>query len=130
MALAKLQLAFTWYCSQSVPVTAPFSKSTNFKTCQLKMYRFPVNGGLSVTFFDIFHRFQNVPASCGRSLGFRTMIQNKVNNRRKQIEHTLLKFERFSAPTEIRVSNRFCATVELAIFERRNRRDAGYTIQG
>ena len=43
----------------------PFSKSTVFKICRQKMCRFRVNGR---PIRRIFHRFQNVPASCERSL--------------------------------------------------------------
>ena len=46
-------------------VTVPFSKSTVFKICRQKMCRFHVNGR---PIRRIFHRFQNVPASCERSL--------------------------------------------------------------
>ena len=48
-----------------MPVTVPFSKSTVFKICRQKMCRFRVNGR---PIRRIFHRFQNVPASCERSL--------------------------------------------------------------
>ena len=46
-------------------VRVPFSKSTVFKICRQKMCRFRVNGR---PIRPIFHRFQNVPASCERSL--------------------------------------------------------------
>ena len=51
-----------------MPVTVPFSKSTVFKICRQKMCRFRVNGR---PIRRIFHRFQNVPASCERSLRLR-----------------------------------------------------------
>ena len=50
-----------------MPVTVPFSKSTVFKICRQKMCRFRVNGR---PIRRIFHRFQNVPASCERSLRY------------------------------------------------------------
>ena len=62
-----------------MPVTVPFSKSTVFKICRQKMCRFRVNGR---PIRRIFHRFQNVPASCERSLIFKTemlIYQPKVN---------------------------------------------------
>ena len=48
-----------------MPVRALFSKSTIFKICRQKMCRFRVNGR---PIRHIIHRFQNVPASCERSL--------------------------------------------------------------
>ena len=56
---------FTRCSFQNVPVRVPFSKSTVFKICRQKMCRFRVNGR---PIRRIFHRFQNVPASCERSL--------------------------------------------------------------
>ena len=57
-------------CSfQNVPIRVPFSKSTVFKICRQKMCRFRVNRR---SIRRIFHRFQNVPASCERSLNFLT----------------------------------------------------------
>ena len=56
---------FTRCCFQTVLVIVPFSKSTVFKICQQKMCRFLVNGR---PIFHTLHRFQNVPASCERSL--------------------------------------------------------------
>ena len=56
---------FTRCRSQNVSVGVPFSKSTVFKICRQKMCRFRVNGR---PIRHIFHRFQNVPASCERSL--------------------------------------------------------------
>ena len=50
---------------QNVPIRVPFSKSTVFKICQQKMCRFRVNRR---PIRRIFHRFQNLPASCERSL--------------------------------------------------------------
>ena len=56
---------FTQCCFQNVPIRVRFSKSTVFKICQQKMCRFRVNRR---SIRRIFHRFQNVPASCERSL--------------------------------------------------------------
>ena len=56
---------FTRCRFQNVPVRVPFSKSTVFKICRQKMCRFRVNGR---PIRRIFHRFQNLPASCERSL--------------------------------------------------------------
>ena len=64
---------FTRCCFQNVSVRVPFSKSTVFKICRQKMCRFRVNRR---PIRRIFHRFQNVPASCERSLNF----QSKVNH--------------------------------------------------
>ena len=50
---------------QNVSVRVPFSKSIVFKICRQKMCRFRVNGR---PIRRIFHRFQNVLASCERSL--------------------------------------------------------------
>ena len=50
---------------QTVSVRCPFSKSTVFKMCRHKKCRFRVNVR---PIRRIFHRFQNVPASCERSL--------------------------------------------------------------
>ena len=46
---------------QNVPVGVPFPKSNIFKIRLQKMFRFRVNGR---PIRHIFHRFQNVPASC------------------------------------------------------------------
>ena len=56
---------FTRCRFQNVPVRVPFSKSTVFKICRQKMCRFRVNRR---PIRHIFCRFQNVPASCERSL--------------------------------------------------------------
>ena len=56
---------FTRCRFQNVSVRVPFSKSTVFKICRQKMCRFRVNGR---PIRRIFHHFQNVPASCERSL--------------------------------------------------------------
>ena len=48
-----------------MPIRVPFSKSTVFKICRQKMCRFRVNRR---PIRHIFCRFQNVPASCERSL--------------------------------------------------------------
>ena len=56
---------FTRCRFQNVPIRAPFSKSAVFKICRQKMCRFRVNRR---PIRRIFHRFQNVPASCERSL--------------------------------------------------------------
>ena len=54
---------FTRCCFKFIPVRVPFSKSTVFEICQQKMCRFRVR-----PIRHIFHHFQNVPASCERSL--------------------------------------------------------------
>ena len=54
-------------CFKFIPVRVPFSKSTVFEICRQKMCRFRVNRR---PIRHIFHRFQNLPASCGRSLRF------------------------------------------------------------
>ena len=56
---------FTRCRFQNVPIRVPFSKSTVFKICRQKVCRFRVN---RMPIRRIFHRFQNVPASCERSL--------------------------------------------------------------
>ena len=56
---------FTQCRFKNVPVRIQFSKSTVFKMCLQKMCRFRVNGR---PIRHIFHRFQNVPASCERGL--------------------------------------------------------------
>ena len=62
---------FTRCRCQNLPVRVPFSKSTVFKICRQKMCRFRVNGR---PIRRVFHRFQNVPASCERSL--RNILKN------------------------------------------------------
>ena len=54
-----------------MPVRAQFSKSTVFKMCRQKMCRFRVNGR---PIRHIFHRFQNVPASCERGLNLEAFM--------------------------------------------------------
>ena len=56
---------FTRCRFQNVPVRVQFSKSTVFKMCRQKMCRFRVNAR---PIRRMFHRFQNVLASCERSL--------------------------------------------------------------
>ena len=56
---------FTRCRFQNVPVRVQFYKFSVFKMCRQKMCRFRVNGR---PIRHIFHRFQNVPASCERSL--------------------------------------------------------------
>ena len=56
---------FTRCRFQNVHLRVPFSKSAVFKICRQKMCRFRVNRR---PIRRIFHRFQNVPASCERSL--------------------------------------------------------------
>ena len=56
---------FTRCSFPNVPIRLPFSKSTVFKICRQKMCRYRVNRR---PIRRIFHRFQNVPASCERSL--------------------------------------------------------------
>ena len=58
---------------QNVPVRVPFSKSNVFKIYRQKVCRFRVNGR---TIRHIFHRFQNVPASCECSLKLLEESQN------------------------------------------------------
>ena len=60
-------------CFKFIPVRVPFSKSTVFEICRQKMCRFRVNRR---PIRHIFHRFQNLPASCERSLKnlFRTSL--------------------------------------------------------
>ena len=65
---------FTRCRFRNVSVRVPFSKSTVFKICRQKMCRFRVNGR---PIRRIFHRFQNVPASCERCL--RLYIQRDVS---------------------------------------------------
>ena len=62
---------FTRSRFQNVPIRVPFSKSAVFKICRQKMCRFRVNRR---PIRRIFHRFQNVPASCERSLNLNDMI--------------------------------------------------------
>ena len=59
---------FTRCRLQNVSVRVPFPKSAVFKICRQKMCRFRVNRR---PIRRIFHRFQNVPASCERSLRYR-----------------------------------------------------------
>ena len=58
---------FIRYHFQNMPIRVPFSKSTAFKICRQNMCRFRVNRR---PIRQIFHRFQNVPASCERSLTY------------------------------------------------------------
>ena len=71
---------FTRCRFQNVLVRVQFSKCTVFKMCRQKMCRFRVNGR---PIRHIFHRFQNVPASCERSLimigGFYHRLSKKNN---------------------------------------------------
>ena len=53
-------------CFQNVPVRVPFSRSTVFKIGMQKVCRFRVNWR---PIRHIFECFQNLPASCKRSLG-------------------------------------------------------------
>ena len=62
---------FTRCRFQNVPFRAPFSKSTVFEICRQKMCCFRVNRR---PIRRIFHRFQNVPASCERSLSFDQLL--------------------------------------------------------
>ena len=57
---------------QNFRVRVPFSKSTVFKIYRQKMCRFRVNGRPIRRIFD---RFQNVPASCERSLSFHSKMR-------------------------------------------------------
>ena len=54
--------------------SVPFSKFTVFKICRQKMCRFRVNGR---PIRHIFHRSQNVPASCERSLSYNACSDKK-----------------------------------------------------
>ena len=67
---------FTRCLFRSVSVRVPFSKSTVFKICGQKMCRFHVNGR---PIRRIFHRFQNVPASCERSLISHFLLRSVQN---------------------------------------------------
>ena len=58
---------FTRCRFQNMSVRVSFSKSTVFKICRQKMCRFRVNGR---PIRRIFRRFQNVPASCERSINY------------------------------------------------------------
>ena len=60
-----------------MPVRVPFSKSTVFKICRQKMCRFRVNGR---PIRRIFHRFQNMPASCERSLKSKESCMGAIIN--------------------------------------------------
>ena len=60
---------------QNVPIRVPFSKSTVFKICRQKMCGFRVNRR---PIRRIFHRFQNVPASCERSLNL-VILAARIN---------------------------------------------------
>ena len=64
---------FTRCRFQNVPVRVPFSKSTVFRICRQIMCLFRVNGR---PIRHIFHRFQNVPASCERSLNVPLICKN------------------------------------------------------
>ena len=63
---------FTRCRFQDVPIRVPFSKSAVFKICRQKMCRFRVNRR---PIRRIFHRFQNVPASCEHSLNLSVIGQ-------------------------------------------------------
>ena len=67
---------FTRCRFKNVSVRVPFSKSTVFKICRQKMCRFRVNRR---PIRRIFHRFQNVPASCERSLSVPSHKNIEVN---------------------------------------------------
>ena len=64
-------------------VRAPFSKSIVFKICRQKMFHFRVNGR---PIRHIFHRFQNVPASCERSLKVPENLKLESNMKRNFTE--------------------------------------------
>ena len=66
---------FTRCFFQDLLVIAPFSKSTVFKICRQKMSRFRVNWR---PIRPIFHRFQNVPASCKRCLNLTYRLQKLI----------------------------------------------------
>ena len=62
-------------CFKFIPVRVPFSKSTVFEVCRQKMCRFRVNRR---PIRHIFHRFQNLPASCERSLKLKKVLISKA----------------------------------------------------
>ena len=68
---------FTRCRFQNVPIRVPFSKSTVFKICRQIMCRFRVNRR---PIRHIFCRFQNVPASCERSLSIDIRKGKKERN--------------------------------------------------
>ena len=76
---------FTRCRFQNVPIRVPFSRSTVFKICRQKMCRFRVNRR---PIRRIFHRFQNVPASCERSLNVKKHICCSVSD---DIDNSTLK---------------------------------------
>ena len=67
---------FTRCRFQNVPVKVPFSKSTVFKIYRQKMCRSRVKGR---PIRHIFCRFQNVPASCERSLSVLSHKDIEIN---------------------------------------------------
>ena len=56
---------YTRCCFKIMPIRVPFSKYIVFKTCRQKKCCFRVSGR---SIRQIFHRFQNMTASCERSL--------------------------------------------------------------
>ena len=62
---------FTRCRFQNVLVRVPISKSTVFEICRQKMCHFRVNGR---PIHHIFHRFQNVLASCEHSLSYTARV--------------------------------------------------------
>ena len=85
-----------------MPVTVPFSKSTVFKICRQKMCRFRVNGR---PIRRIFHRFQNVPASCERSLsGLKVSLLFTFENLTRCIKISFIQIRHIS--NEIHVAGK------------------------
>ena len=64
----------------------PFSKSAGKKMCRFRVNGRPIR--------HIFHRFQNVPASCERSLSFVANFRNLCDSDFNFIRITNLKFKR------------------------------------
>ena len=73
---------FTRCRFQNVPIRVPFSKSAVFKFCWQKMCRFRVNRR---PIRRLFHRFQNVPASCERSLSYKIRVKPSFNIQRRDL---------------------------------------------
>ena len=76
---------------QNVPVRVLFSKSNVFEICRQKMCRFRMNGR---PIHHIFHRFQNVLASCEGSIKAKRFQTNKfwTKNFRTFLHRTLYIF--------------------------------------
>ena len=101
---------FTRCRFQNVPIRVPFSKSAVFKICRQKMCRFRVNRR---PIRRIFHRFQNVPASCERSrrdfssYHWKSISLTLIQNfKQKKITSTFCQ-------CQLRPSNKFCFLEKL-----------------